>query len=62
MRDLLRYIAIEIVLLLFVGVGLGPSVLNEVVIDPVLERNRISDCRLFALIDSVEDLEYLSTN
>jgi hypothetical protein len=59
MGDLLRHISIEVVLLFLIGVGLGPSVLDEVVVDPILERDGVGNGGLLALVDGVEDLEDL---
>jgi len=62
MRYFLRDVSVEIAGFLFIRVGLRPSILNEIIVDPIFERNRVSNCRLFALVNGIEHFKDLSSN
>jgi hypothetical protein len=62
MRNLLRNISVLVKGFLLISIDSRPAILDEVVINPVFQRNGVGNSRFLTLIDSVEDLKDFSSD
>ncbi len=62
MRNLLRNIPVKIIGLFLLGVGHRPSILHQIIHDPILKRNRVGNGWFLELVDCIIDLEDFPTD